>query len=335
MAGKDLKNPGVRALEKFRKDVAEGLPAAIVRDLAAVRRHWKKANPEVAPWLSARCGEALHRYRGNAKAAHLLARAALDLTRHPLFEASSRALIARPVLHALAWDPAPALEKRAMKLLAGQPPAKVREILVDVSRHRPPVPGSTRQRDLVAKSLQRLKPDRVMKANGFSLAAVRAEIGRYRDEDDLSTLFRELYRDGDCTSLYVVARALGPRKAGSVKLPSLRVGPGKVLLVQGSLLVEEDIVVEGALVVLGDLTVGGKYKDLGPVSAVVVAGSLRAETLEVTGFVLVAKDVDVSGVVHGDEKDAGMTIGGRLTCRELIQTAHYPVSAAGIRKRSS
>jgi hypothetical protein len=335
MTTKDPKSAGVRALEKFRKDVADGPPATIVRDLAAVRKHWKKNNPDVPPWLAARCDEALHRFRGNARAAHVLARAALDLTRHPLFEASSHALIARPVLHALAWDPAPALEKRAMKLLAGQPPAKVREILVDVSRHRPPVPGSTRQRDRVAKALQRLKPDRVMKVHRYNAAAVRAEIGRYRDEDDLSALFGSLYGGGGCMSLYVVARALGPQKGGSVKLPTLRVAPGKVLLVQGNLLVEEDVVVEGALVVLGDLTVGGKYKDLHAGSVVVAAGSLRAELLEVTGFVLVAKDVEVSGVVHGKGSDAGLTVAGTLTCRELVQTHDYPVSARVIRKRSS
>lgn len=328
------KSAGVRALERFQKDVAEGTVAAIVRDLTSILRMWKK-NPEAGAWLVGRCGEALHRFRGNAKAAHALARASLDLARHRLFQASNRPPLARAVLHALAWDPAPALEKKAMELLAGQPPAKVREILTDVSRHRPPVPGSTVQRDRVARALKKLKPDRVMKANHFNLAAVRAEIERYRGEDDLSRLFHSLYESHDATSLYVAAQALGPQKKGSVKLPTLRVGYGKVLLVHGNLLVEEDVVVEGALAVLGDLTVGGRYEDRGSVSTVVVAGSLRAETVDVIGYVLVAKDLEASGVVHGDQNTAGMTVGGTLTCRELIQTGDYPIDAKRIKKRSS
>src|SRR6185295_16879463 len=309
MKTKDPKSAGVRAMEKFQKDVAEGTAASIARDLAVICRMWKK-NPEAAPWLAERCGEALHRFRGNAKAAHALARAALDLARPRLFEVANRPPLARAVLHALAWDPAPALEKRAMTLLAGVAPDKVREILVDVSQHRPPVPGSTRQRDRVARALKRLKADPVMKTNGFNLPAIRAEIDRYRGEDDLSTLFSTLYQAHDCTALYVAARALGPQKAGSIKLPTLRIGYGKVLLVQGNLLVEEDVVVEGALVVLGDLTIGGRYEDRGSVSAVVVAGSLRAETVDVIGFVLVAKDLEASGVIHGDQNTAGTSVGG-------------------------
>jgi hypothetical protein len=35
------KNAGTRALERLRKDAGEGTADAIVRDLAAVRRHWK------------------------------------------------------------------------------------------------------------------------------------------------------------------------------------------------------------------------------------------------------------------------------------------------------
>lgn len=324
------KNAGTRALENLRRDAAEGSAEAVARDLDAVCRHWKKDNPQAAPWLAGRCAEALARFRGDARSAHVVARAAIRLARHPRFEKSNRWRVAAPLLHALAWDPAPAIEKRAMLLLAGESPDRIRELLDDVHRRAPPAPASTVQRDRLLRALRRLEPDRVMKSHGWTPALAIAEVGRYRGEDDLTALFTSLYADGDCTALYIAARALGPQR-GTVKQHALDVPAGKLLLVHGNLhVLGSDVTVEGALVVLGNLSIGGKYRDHGSVPCVVAAGNIGALAFEVTGAVLAGGGLAALGSVRAETAHASISVGTTLTCEKLIRRKGCHVDARRI-----
>ncbi len=324
------KNAGTRALESLRRDAAEGSAEAVARDLAAVGRHWKKDNPQAAPWLAGRCAEALARFRGDARSAHAVARAAIRLARHPRFEKPNRWRVAAPVLQALAWDPAPAIEKRAMLLLAGEAPHRIRELLDDVLRQAPPAPASTVQRDRLLRALRRLTPDRVMRSHGWTPALALAEVGRYRGEDDLAALFTSLYADGDCTSLYIAARALGPQR-GTVRQAALDVPAGKLLLVHGNLDVPaSDVTVEGALVVLGNLSIGGTYRDRGSVPCAVVAGDVGALAFEVTGSVLAAGGLSALGSVRGETAHASISVGTTLACEKLLRRKGCHVDARRI-----